>query len=302
MHDQALDDAREDESRNGAAAEFSGGGRHGTSVRLAAYLTAGLLAVGGGFGLAKAIGSSGPAAISSVIPSPAQGTDAFVEDDNLTAQDNQSDILQTTMPGLVHIISGKTAVGIGMVLTPSGKVLTSYVPARGAASLTAQYIASGARFRVRIIGADPAAGLALLQLEGGDGRAFSTLTVGNSATIAAGASQSKEFSYHMAGEVLDTVIGTSGTEHSVSLDLGTLDTMNATATVDGRTERGLMASVLQSPPTTAIGGPVVDLNGEVIGIVVAGTGSGLAITGYAMPINTVLSVAAQIDRRAGSSG
>jgi len=302
MHDQALDDVGEDESRSGAAAEVSGGGRRRTSVRLAAYLTAGLLAVGCGVGLARAIGSSGPAAISSVIPSPAQGADAFVEDDNLTAQDNQSDILQTTMPGLVHIISGKTAVGIGMVLTPSGKVLTSYVPARGAASLKAQYIASGARFRVRIIGADAAAGLALLQLEGGDGRAFSTLVVGNSATIAASASQSKVFSYHVAGEVLDTVIGTSGTEDAVSLDLGTLVSTNATATADGRTEHGLIASALQSPPTTAIGGPLVDLNGEVIGIVVAGAGSGLDVTGYAMPINTALSIAAQIDRRSGRSG
>ena len=70
-----------------------------------------------------------------------------------------------------------------MVLTPSGKVLTTYQPARGTASLTAQYIVSGMTFKATVIGTDAADGLALLQLEGGDGRAFSTVQVGNSATI-----------------------------------------------------------------------------------------------------------------------
>jgi S1-C subfamily serine protease len=56
-----------------------------------------------------------------------------------------------------------------------------------------------------------------------------------------------------------------------------------------------MASVLQSDMPSAIGGPLVDLNGRVIGITIGGSGSGLDIIGYAIPVNTALAVATQID-------
>jgi S1-C subfamily serine protease len=102
----------------------------------------------------------------------------------------------------------------------------------------------------------------------------------------------------VAGEVFDTAIGATGTQDAISIDLGTLVKMNVTATVDGKSESGLMASVLQSLPSSEIGGPLVNLNGQVIGITVAGAGSGLQITGYAMPINTALHIAAQIDAHA----
>ena len=43
-----------------------------------------------------------------------------------------------------------------------------------------------------------------------------------------------------------------------------------------------------------LGGPLADLNGKVIGLTIGGSGSGLSTTGYAIPINTALAVAAQI--------
>jgi hypothetical protein len=267
--------------------------RRRRGAMLAAYVTAGALAVGAGFGLARAV-SPGPKAISSAIPSPAQSGGVFVEDDNLTAQDLQTNILAVTAPGLVHILSGPAPVGIGLVLTPSGKVLTSYVPASRAENLSAEYVVSGAIFKARVIGTDPAAGLALLQMEGGDGRAFATLQVGNSATLAADTEQSRQFSWHMAGEVTDTAVGTSGTLDALTLDVGTLISMDATVSVRGGSQTGLMESVLQSPATTEIGGPLVNLNGQVIGITVAGAGSGLDLFGYAIPINRALAIAARM--------
>src|SRR5271154_4251807 len=147
-----------------------------------------VLATGISFGaITLARGSSGPATVSSSIPSPAQGPGAFVEDDDLTAQDNQSNILLSTTPGLVHIVSGGIATGIGLVLTPSGKVLTSVAAVRGAAKLRVKYVASGAVFSARVIGTDPRSGLALVQLAGPVGRAFSIAQVGNSDTIVDGA-------------------------------------------------------------------------------------------------------------------
>ncbi len=42
----------------------------------------------------------------------------------------------------------------------------------------------------------------------------------------------------------------------------------------------------------------MNLTGQVIGITVAGGGTGLKINGYAMPINQALAIASQIDARA----
>ena len=131
--------------------------------------------------------------------------------------------------------------------------------------------------------------------EGGDGRAFSTVEVGNSATLVKSAEASRQSSYHVPGEVYDTAVGTAGREAALTIDVGTLVTLNTTVTV-GRTSRsGLMASVLQSAVPSAIGGPLVNLKGQVIGIIIGGSGSGLHIVGFAIPINSALAVATQID-------
>jgi S1-C subfamily serine protease len=269
----------------------------GRAARIAACLAAGALALGVGFGVARLAGAPGAPAVSSAIPSP-NGTDEFVEDDNLTAQDNQTNILTTTAPGLVHIVSGGSAAGIGMVLTPSGQVLTTYLPG-SRAGLQVRYVVSGAAFKATVIGVDRAAGLALLQLQGGGDRPFSTVRVGNSATITQSAAAARQFSYHVAGQVVDTAVGTTGTRDALTIDIGNLVALDQTATVDGAVRTGLLRSTLQSAPSSEIGGPLVDLTGRVIGITVAASGHGLDVSGYAMPVNQALAVARQIDRRAG---
>jgi len=278
-----------------AAAERPGAGR---GVRLVAYAAAGLLTLGVGFGLTKIVHPPRVVPPSSVIPSPARSGGVFVEDDDETGQDSESNILQTTVPGLVHIMSGGQSVGIGLVLTPSGKVLTTYRPSGEAGKLSARYVASGATFQATVLGTDAAAGLSLLQMQGGNGRAFSTLQVGNSDTLADNSYAAKQLSYHIPGEVMDTAIGSAGSQDGVIINTGLLVALNQTFTANGKTLTGLMQSRLQSSPDGEIGGPLVNLNGQVIGITVAGGGTGLKINGYAMPINQALAVARQLDARA----
>jgi putative serine protease PepD len=268
--------------------------------RISVIAAAVLLAAGAGFGGGRAIGL-GDTVILSAIPRPATcqawvpTSCAFIEDDDLTGQDNQENILDTVALGMVHVLSGGTSVGIGLVLTESGKVLTTYQPSAGTAGLAAEYVLSRETFKAKVIGKDPAAGLALLQLEGVKGRPFSTVTVGNSATLVKSAEASRQSSYHVPGQIYDTAVGTTGRQAALSIDVGTLATLNTTVTVGKTTRSGLMASVLQSDMPSAIGGPLVNLNGQVIGIIVGGWGSGLHIVGYAIPINTALAVATQID-------
>jgi S1-C subfamily serine protease len=300
MHDSGICDSEERPTAQSgdafpqAAPRRAGPGR---GARLAACLAAGVMTLGAGFGLTRLIDPPGPAPLPSAIPSPAASGGVFFEDDDGTAQDSQTNILQSTAPGLVHLVSGGKSVGIGLVLTPSGKVLTTYQPS-GAASLTARYVLSGRTFKAAVLGTDPAAGLALLQLQGGSGRAFPVVSAGNSDALADNTYASKQLSYHIPGEVFDTAVGISGTQDAVALDTGLLVALNQTASVGGNSQSGLMRSHLQSVPAMEVGGPLVNLDGQVIGITVAGAGTGLKISGYAIPINQALAIARQIDARA----
>jgi S1-C subfamily serine protease len=78
--------------------------------------------------------------------------------------------------------------------------------------------------------------------------------------------------------------------------VGTLTGLTVTVDVGttGKTRSGLMASTLQSDTPSVLGGPLVDLNGKVIGITIGGSGSGLSVTGYAISINTALADAQRI--------
>jgi S1-C subfamily serine protease len=254
-----------------------------------------ILTAGIGFGVGKLAGV-GDNVVRSDIPKPETTADPFIEGSGSIADNSHENILSTTAPGMVHILSGGKSVGIGLVLTQSGRVLTTYQPAPGAQNLSAKYVLSGATFKATVIGTDPATGLALLQMASHPGWPFVTVEVGNSDRLVQNAKISNFSSYHVPGAVYDTAVGTTGTTNRVTIDAGTLTAVNVTVDVanTNKTRSGLMASTLQSDTPSVLGGPLVDLNGKVIGITIGGSGSGLNITGYAIPINAALSVATQL--------
>jgi S1-C subfamily serine protease len=254
-----------------------------------------VLMAGIGFGAGKLIGV-GNNVVRSDIPKPVATADPFIEGSGTIADNSHANILSTTAPGMVHILSGGKSVGIGLVLTQSGKVLTTYQPARGAQNLSAKYVLSGATFTATVIGTDPTAGLAVLQMATRPGWPFVTVEVGNSDRLVQNAESSSFNSYHVPGDVYDTAVGTTGTTTQVTIDAGTLTATNVTVDVAGtnQTRSGLMSSALQSDMLSVLGGPLVDLNGKVIGITIGGSGTSINNTGYAIPINTALAVATQI--------
>ena len=298
MSTRADDDVEAGRAEESGEAAFPRAWRR-KPFRLSVIAAAVILAAGVGFAGGRAIGL-GDNVILSGIPRPATTATPFIEDDDGIGGDSQQNILDSTGPGLVHVLSGGASVGIGLVLTESGKVLTTYQPSAGAKNLAAEYVLSRQTFRATVIGTDPAAGLALLQLstgiKGGTPRPFSTVTVGNSDTLVKNAEAARETSYHVPGQVYDTAVGTTGHQKALSMDVGTLTTLNTTVSVGQATRSGLMESALQSDMPSAIGGPLVDLSGRVIGITVGGWGSGLHIVGYAIPINTALTIATRIDQ------
>jgi S1-C subfamily serine protease len=263
--------------------------------RLTAMAAVVILMAAIGFGAGKLIGV-GNNVVRADIPRPETTADPFIEGSGSIADNSHENILSTTAPGMVHILSDGKPVGTGLVLTQSGRVLTTYEPARGAQNLSAKYVLSGATFKATVIGTDPAAGLALLQMAPHPGWPFVTVEVGNSDRLVQNAEASSFTSYHVPGKVYDIAVGTTGTTTKVTIDAGTLTAMNVTVDVanTNKTRSGLMASALQSDTPSALDGPLVDLNGKVIGITIGSSGSGLNVTGYAIPINTALAVATQI--------
>ena len=274
----AEDSGAEDSAAQDGVALGARGRRYG---RLAMAVGAAVIVAVAAFAAFTAAGGlSGPARPSSAIPSPPRENKTFVEDDDGTGADSQANILRSAAPGLVHIVSASGAtVGVGMVLTPSGLVLTSDRILGGARHARVRTVLAGQRFSAKVLGADSTKDLALLQIEGGS-PAFKTVAIGNSRDFTIGAAV--------------TAVGSTSITKTIALDLGNLDSLHGTATVGGKRLTGLLESSLQSLPGEETGGPLVNLSGQAIGITVAGAGSGLHCTGFAVPINEALAVAKSI--------
>jgi S1-C subfamily serine protease len=288
---------------NSLETEPPGAGRRPRGLtRVAALAAAGALVIGAGFGVFAAAGglSRTPPPPSAVIPAPARSNATFVEDDDGMAQDNQTNILQSAAPGLVQILlPGGLPAGAGLVITPSGKVLTAAQNLPAAGPVTVRFVMAGADFPARVIGTDPAADLALIQLLDGHGRPFPVAAIGNSASFFSSQARAQIAAWHLGGTITVTAVGSSG--DGATLDIGDLTGLSTTVTTGGVSLSGLFRTTAQVRPGQETGGPLVGLTGEVIGIDVAGTGTGLTSAGYAIPINQALSIARSIDRKASHS-
>ena len=230
-----------------------------------------------GFGAASLIRNHVDTADAAAIPTPPAANQLFVEDDDGTGADSQENILQSTVPGLVHITSARGS-GTGVVLTASGLVLTSAQMAAGHGTISAKMLPSGHVYPATVVGSDTAHGLALVQLEGGS--TFKPATIGNSSDFAAGAAA--------------TSVSTSSTGKAFTLSIGNVVTMRSSAAVGGQTLTGLMQNSAQFISGQSVGGPLVNLSGQVVGIELAGSAHGANVTSYAVPINQALTIARQL--------
>jgi S1-C subfamily serine protease len=122
-----------------------------------------LVAAGAAFGVTRVVRTSVSA--DARIPAPPAANAHFVEDDDGAGADQQGFILKTSPHGLVSIRSERGgSLGSGVIITRSGFVLASYRGLEGAGTLTARVMLSGRSYTARLVGSDPVANLALLQL------------------------------------------------------------------------------------------------------------------------------------------
>jgi S1-C subfamily serine protease len=260
-----------------APAHVPGGLWRKRSVKVAASAAAVLLAAGIAVGVTSALHKSVPA--DALIPAAPAKNSAFVEDDNGAGQDQQDSILQSSAQGVVSIRTEQGAtLGSGFVITRSGYVLSSYHGLTSGGKLTARLAMSGKTYQATLVGADPRANLALLQLSGGT--TFSPVTLGTAADVS----------------LNDRVASGGGTwtTKGLTLSTGSITGIDMPVTVDGKKLTGLLQVTSLDVPASELGGPLFNLSGQVLGInVAAGTSQGTG-AGYVVPIDSALQLARQL--------
>ena len=132
------------------------------------------LAVGAGAGVAVASHGSTPAGTATATSKTVLST---------------SQIANRVSPGLVDVTStlgyaGATAMGTGIVLTSNGEVLTNNHVINGATSVSVTDIGNGKTYKATVVGYDASHDIAVLQLSGASG--LTTATTGDSSTVHVG--------------------------------------------------------------------------------------------------------------------
>ncbi len=236
-----------------------------------------------------------------------------------TATSTSKNVLTTAQiasrvdPAIVDVTSTlgyqqATAKGTGIVLTSDGEILTNNHVIAGATSVSVTDIGNGKTYKASVVGYDESHDIAVLQLTGASGLA--TASTGNSSTVGVGDSV---VALGNAGGVGGTPAVAPGTVTALN------QTITATDAGSGSSEQltGLIETnaAIQAGDS---GGPLANSHGQVIGIDTAastnyqfggsgnggfggdGSGSsnaagGSATQGYAIPIDTALSIASQIE-------
>lgn len=189
---------------------------------------------------------------------------------------------------VIETPSGPTdAVGTGMVVSPDGEIVTNNHVVESAMRISVRLDSTGQRYTARFVGADKAADVAMLQLEGVAG-----LQVVHFSTTAEPA----------VGEgvlAIGNALGLGGTPSvtrgRVSAIGRSIVATNNTGTDAEHLRDMIQASALIDPGNS--GGPLVDGAGRVVGMTTATassvTAKGLPLT-FAIPARTVLSVVRRI--------
>ena len=198
--------------------------------------------------------------------------------------------INTTLAG-----NGGAAAGTGMVISSTGEVLTNNHVIDEATSISVRSVTSGRAYAATVVGYDATDDVALLQLKGASGLA--TITPARAATLLIG----------QPVVAIGNALGHGGTPSATAGVVAAVD-QTVTATDNGQnpeTLHGMIQTDAQIQPGDS-GGPLADPAAQVVGMDTAATTNGGGLqqatetAGFAIPINTALTVAHEI--AAGQAG
>jgi putative serine protease PepD len=213
-----------------------------------------------------------------------------------------NEIYRSSAPGVVHIETtlhvqqqndpffgnpfGSTtqterALGSGFVIDRAGDIVTNYHVVRGATSIQVSF-SNNERYRARLVGSDPSTDIAVLKVHV-QASALKALPLGDSDAV-------------RVGDQVIAIGNPFGLDRSV--------TAGIVSAVQRRIEAPNNLSIGHVIQTDAAlnhgnsGGPLLDAQGDVVGVNVqietGGVSQGNVGIGFAIPINTVKDVVAQL--------
>jgi S1-C subfamily serine protease len=184
-------------------------------------------------------------------------------------------------------LSRGSGAGTGMLLTPSGEVLTSNHVIRGATQIRVRVPDTGRAYGARVLGYSISADVALLKLTGAT--ELETVSLGNSSTVDVGDAV--------------TAVGNAGGTGTLTVKEGTITRRAVSITVGDGESAARLRRVLETSADLRqgdSGGPLLDSAGRVVGVNTAASLSGSGDSdGYAVPINRARTITTQI--RSGTS-
>ena len=201
--------------------------------------------------------------------------------------------LSSVEQGLVIInttlqYSSEQAAGTGMVINADGLVLTNNHVIENATKITATVASTGKNFLAKVVGYDVTGDIALIQLQNPSG--LHAVPIGDASKVKTGAAVVALGNAEGRSQIVPATGHITGLNQSITAsDQG--------GTVSSETLHGMIetnANVVAGDS----GGPLVNSAGQVIGMDTAGNSVGFpaaaTVSGFAIPINTALSVARQI--------
>ena len=200
------------------------------------------------------------------------------------------------MPSVVMVSTtlgteGGNAEGTGIVLTSSGEILTNHHVVQDATSIQVTVLGNGQTYNATVVGYDATADVAVIQLTKASG--LTAANIGDSSTVA-------------TGDVV-TAIGNALGAGTPSVTSGTVVALDQSITATdagGANPEQLNGLIQTNTPLQEgdSGGPLIDQQGHIIGMNTAidatlsrrrqTTGS---TESYAIPINTAIGIAKQIE-------
>ena len=193
----------------------------------------------------------------------------------------------------IGLPSGQAA-GTGVIISPSGEVLTNNHVIQGASNIKVSIPGRSGLYAASVLGADPTEDVALLKIQGVSG--LPTVTVADSSAVTVG----------QEVVAIGNALGQGGTP---TVTVGTVTATGRDITVgndQGGQEhlRGLFQTDASISPGDS-GGPLVNGSGQVIGVITASARSAFgqrsSNVGYAIPSDAAIRIVNEIRAGHGSS-
>ena len=170
----------------------------------------------------------------------------------------------------------RTSLGSGFVFDPAGYVLTNYHVVERGSRIQVSF-EDGSDYTAKVVGTDPGGDLAVLKIQAD--RRFGAIPLGTSSDL-------------MLGEPVIAIGNPFGLNQSVSV--GVVSALHRTVRTENRSYYDFVQTDASINPGNS-GGPLINADGEVIGVCSAIYANAQGI-GFAIPIERALRVARELVR------